>query len=761
VTASAGVGDKGSGHGVSWGDYDNDGDLDLFVANNNYEYSVLYRNEGNGTFADVSAAAGLHDRGGYATGCNWLDYDLDGRLDLFVVNRGDRNRLYRNRGDGTFVDYGLSTGVIDERDSDGSTVGDYDNDGDPDIYVVSGISGSGTPNMLFQNGLNPGVGGPHWLKVKLVGTLSNASATGARVRVYGGGPLQTRQTAGASGYLSQDAPEALFGLGNYAGTVGVEVAWPSGVVDTRANVAVDQVLTVVESTPYLHNMAVVNVAPDGEWPIEIPFQPVVTLRNLGQRAESGVPVSCRVDQDGSQVYLQTRNTGPVSPGAWTTLVLPAYAPASTGPHTLTCRSDLPGDAEPADDELASALLVTQQIADAWTKDNPADEGDVPSGVNNWYGSPDLWVRHQPDGGLVHQDPIAGVENTVYVRIRNRGNTPVYEGTVSVSWIEPSLGVRCGDWAPIADIPFTNLLPGEVRIISTPWVPTRTGHTCLQDVIDSPQDPYDRGLECAPQWVPWDNNVEWRNVNVYDNPGGAHAGTLDVKEAEVQLVNVYDRAQDVDMIVDRRTFPLSGNVLVKMPDALFDRWLAYGHRWGEGIEVLPGTKEIRVTGEISATVGAVPMQAGEQVTVGLRFEGPAGLEFELAIRERIGGITTGGVGYQWVIPDTTPPDVLHTSPVDEASDVDPGSPLVITFNEPVGPLTLDLVVSPDPGGWSLAWNEVGTVVTATHADLALQTLYDAAVSAGDASGNVMSAPYTWSFMTLEQKEFKIYLPLVVR
>jgi len=250
VTGATGVGDAGSGHGAAWGDYDNDGDFDLFVANNNGEYSVLYRNNGDGTFQDVSAAAGLHDRLGFATGANWLDYNLDGWLDIFVVNRDDNNRLYRNNGDGTFTDVGPAAGVADPRDSDGSTVGDFDNDGDPDIYVVSGIGGTGTPNFLYRNNTNPGAGGPHWLKVKLEGVLSNRSAIGARVQVCGGGLTQTRQLAGSTGYMSQDALEALFGLGTYTDTASVEVTWPSGLVDMLTGVAVDQLITIIESTPF-------------------------------------------------------------------------------------------------------------------------------------------------------------------------------------------------------------------------------------------------------------------------------------------------------------------------------------------------------------------------------------------------------------------------------------------------------------------------------------------------------------------------------
>jgi hypothetical protein len=166
----------------------------------------------------------------------------------------------------------------------------------------------------------------------------------------------------------------------------------------------------------------------------------------------------------------------------------------------------------------------------------------------------------------------------------------------------------------------------------------------------------------------------------------------------------------------------------------------------------------VTGEFSATIGAVPMLAGEQVSVGLRFEGPAGLAFELAVRERIGGITTGGVGYQWIIPDTTPPKVLQTYPGQGATWVPLDAPITILFSEPMAAPSLDLVLEPDPGGWSITWNEAGTVVTATHAGLAGGVVHAATVAANDVAGNALVSPYTWSFRA-SGGEHRVYLPII--
>ncbi len=491
--------------------------------------------------------------------------------------------------------------------------------------------------------------------------------------------------------------------------------------------------------------------------VNVPFSIRATLYNVGSSNEDQVPVMCEIVHDGSTVYSQTISSGKIQPLTWQVLPFPSYTPAHQGTYTLACHSNLAGDQRPANDTFTRTLTVLEEIADVWTKDNPRDDGDVPSALDSWYESPDLWVRNAQDGGLIHQDPLVGVTNTVYVRLRNRGTVAI-SGTVDVYWIEPSLGVRCGDWAYIDTITFTHLLPGEVRVVSTPWVPTRTGHTCLQDVIDSPQDPYNRALECAPQWVPWDNNVEWHNVNVIANPTRAARGVRDVKQAEVQLVNIYNLPQEVDLIIERMTFPTTGTITVRLPDSLFDRWWTYAGRWYDGMHVLTSTREIQVTGAVSATIGAIPMQAAEKAAVELRFDGPAGLTFEMAIRERIGGLTTGGVAYQWTIPDTTPPAVTDKSPADGAAGVALDVPIVITFDKEIAPLNFGLTLTPTLD-ITATWNDAGTVVTATHAGFTAAATYTVTVTASDAAVNVMD-PLSWSFTT-EAGWHWIYLPLTLK
>jgi len=172
VTHQAGVGDTGHGLGVTVGDYDNDGDLDLYL--NNYGPNVLYRNNGDGTFTDVTRAAGVSNGHRVGAGANFLDADKDGDLDLFVSNyvkfspdthvvhvwkghatypspmdyAADADTFYRNNGNGTFTDVSWESGISDDAGGGMGTVcGDFDDDGDTDIFVCNDVAA----NFLYQN----------------------------------------------------------------------------------------------------------------------------------------------------------------------------------------------------------------------------------------------------------------------------------------------------------------------------------------------------------------------------------------------------------------------------------------------------------------------------------------------------------------------------------------------------------------------------------------------------------------------------------
>lgn len=174
----AGVGDAGFGAGCAWGDYDGDGRIDLYVCNyvdfafrpadreratrqygSEIPYTLnpssfppqsnrLYRNRGDGTFEDVADAAGVANPTGRSLGAVWFDFDGDGALDLYVANDVSANGVFRNMGDGTFADIGASSLAADYRGAMGLGVGDYDRDGDLDLFVTHWIA---QENALLEN----------------------------------------------------------------------------------------------------------------------------------------------------------------------------------------------------------------------------------------------------------------------------------------------------------------------------------------------------------------------------------------------------------------------------------------------------------------------------------------------------------------------------------------------------------------------------------------------------------------------------------
>jgi hypothetical protein len=248
ITTGSIATDVGYSGNCAWGDYDNDGFLDLFVGNLKPVEPFLYHNNGDGTFTRITNSIVANDLG-YESGCAWGDYDNDGFLDLFVSNRdiyGDLsvvNFLYHNNGDGTFTKITTGSPVNEFSDSWGGSWVDYDNDGFLDLFVARG---DGRGNFLYHNSGNSN----SWLKVKLIGTVSNRSAVGAMVRVRatigGVDRWQLRQITGGSGCVGHNELWANFGLGNATNVNTLRIEWPSGTVQEFQNVAPKQILTIIE-----------------------------------------------------------------------------------------------------------------------------------------------------------------------------------------------------------------------------------------------------------------------------------------------------------------------------------------------------------------------------------------------------------------------------------------------------------------------------------------------------------------------------------
>ncbi len=298
-TAISGATDPLISMGAVFFDYDNDGDPDLYLTHDANIPNILYRNNGNGTFANVSVISGANVAS-MAMGVDVGDINNDGWLDIYITNLGS-NTLLLNNGNGYFYNITQSAGVGDPGMGWGCSFFDFDNDGWQDIYMANDSYFSPFPNLLYRNNCNPtpagvtynvvsentvlhsmeggyGFGcfdynndglqdiylanyggtignqlfknneanGNNWLKVKVIGVESNAAGIGARVQLKIGNLKLTEEVVAGSGWASQNSLVQHFGLGVADVVDLVTVRWPSGIIDSFENVAANQLLEVTE-----------------------------------------------------------------------------------------------------------------------------------------------------------------------------------------------------------------------------------------------------------------------------------------------------------------------------------------------------------------------------------------------------------------------------------------------------------------------------------------------------------------------------------
>ena len=257
--SEAGMGEAGMG--TCLGDYDGDGRLDIFVTNFARETNALYRNDGKGLFSYATVTSGLNKPSFLPLGWGtvFFDADLDGDLDLFVANGHlyeqapllnpqdnhlQPNQLFRNNGDGTFTDVSAEAGpgLAVQAASRGLAVGDVDRDGDLDLYVTA----NGGPGALLLNETERR--DRHGLQLELVGGPSNRDAVGARLTIKAGDLILVRQWVAGGSYLSHGEPRSIIGIGAAAAADRVEIVWPSGSVQELSDVPADRLVTVEESS---------------------------------------------------------------------------------------------------------------------------------------------------------------------------------------------------------------------------------------------------------------------------------------------------------------------------------------------------------------------------------------------------------------------------------------------------------------------------------------------------------------------------------
>ncbi|MFZ0429233.1 MAG: CRTAC1 family protein [Acidobacteriota bacterium] len=242
-----GMGDSTASMGVDFGDFDADGRLDLFVSDNSL--GSLYRNEGDGLFMDAVVESGLAMRSAQYVGWGsfFFDFDNDGDLDILKSNSdlsrlfGQEDQVFLNDGKGKFSDVSRDLGEHFSRTllSRGAAFADFDNDGDLDV-LISNISG---PAILLRN---DGGNRRNWLSLDLRGRSSNRDGVGAVVSVQVGGQKRVAYRKASSGYLSCSDPRVHFGLGDQTQVDSIEIIWPSGTAQVLKHVRANQILMVEE-----------------------------------------------------------------------------------------------------------------------------------------------------------------------------------------------------------------------------------------------------------------------------------------------------------------------------------------------------------------------------------------------------------------------------------------------------------------------------------------------------------------------------------
>ncbi len=295
VSTPSGAGIVLYGMGLAVGDYDNDQDLDFYFSNM-MEPAVLLQNQGDGTFLDVSAAAGVDFVTDFSWGTVFFDFDNDGWLDLYLANTDDNplsnpslpNPLFHNQGDGTFINLDAASGAGDTGSTLGVAYADYDGNGFPDLV----IGNLGASYVLYRNLATEGAD-HNWLTVELEGDAAgviNRDAIGSRITLTThAGQTQLQELISGSSLGSGNSLRLHFGLGSSTVDT-LTVRWPDGLTETFTNTVVAQEMSIPHNTLWRlsYPQAGIGLGPDhaASTPPNTVISYTHTLTNSGNRQDT-------------------------------------------------------------------------------------------------------------------------------------------------------------------------------------------------------------------------------------------------------------------------------------------------------------------------------------------------------------------------------------------------------------------------------------------------------------------------------------------
>jgi hypothetical protein len=293
----------------------------------------------------------------------------------------------------------------------------------------------------------------------------------------------------------------------------------------------------------------------------------------------------------------------------------------------------------------ACVTVKDLLHDSYCKDHFGDDGSVPSNPNGeaWWESPDIWVRHRPDGIPLHQNPQGGVTNYVYANVRNRGNVTLYNIEVGLYFAEAAAAIPWSAWTRIGTATIPSLDAWRTASIYVDWLPPSGGHYCFLARIHSAEDPVRyEGL------VPFDNNLCQKNVQVLDPK-------TSWSDNQVIVRNPLGDPTNTDLVIRSPSYPPTGTITVRIPPPVFDRWQDSGGDI-QGAEVVQGTTSLRLNispdGQVNSVIGRIPFSSQEQATFTLDLDAPPDTNTQVVVRQQIEGEDVGGSTYRPPFPFAT-------------------------------------------------------------------------------------------------------------